>query len=91
MQSQEMSELAETLAVTQAAVMFQSLAIVGALAEQRLVDPLKVAAWAETLATGQGLDLAPKIREGIAAQLTAFAVVLRSMTAKPPGSGNVRQ
>jgi hypothetical protein len=43
-------ELIKELAVANTAAMFQNLALIGALAERRLVDPAKVADWAEFFA-----------------------------------------
>jgi hypothetical protein len=71
--------------------LFEAAAIVGALAERRLVDPLKVAAWAEMFAKGQGKELAPETRKLVAEGLNGFALVLRSMVTKPAGGGHARQ
>jgi hypothetical protein len=73
-----------------AGAIYRDIAIVSALREAGLVDPLKVAAWAELLATGMGsdqMDMAPEIRAGIAGQLTTFAGMLRGMAAVPAGAG----
>ena len=45
-------ELKKELAVANATAMFQNLALIGALAERHLVDPAKVADWAEFFAKG---------------------------------------
>jgi hypothetical protein len=45
-------DLAKELAVVNATAMFQNLSIVGALAERHLVNPAKIAEWAEFFATG---------------------------------------
>jgi hypothetical protein len=45
-------ELVKEVAVAKATAMFQNLAIIGALAERHLVDPAKVADWAEFFAKG---------------------------------------
>jgi hypothetical protein len=46
----EHDELADELAVAFATAMFQNLALIGALAERHLIDPAKVADWAEFIA-----------------------------------------
>jgi hypothetical protein len=91
MTENEKTEILQLAAVTQASAMFQALAIVAALAERRLVEPLKVAAWADVFAQNQGGNQSAAIREGIAQQLVGFASVLRSMATKPAGGGQVRQ
>ena len=48
----EFDELLKEVAVAETTAMFQNLALVGALAERGLVDPAKVAAWAEFFAEG---------------------------------------
>jgi hypothetical protein len=45
-------KLAKELAVVNATAMFQNLALIGALAERHLVDPVKVADWAKFFADG---------------------------------------
>jgi hypothetical protein len=57
------------------------------LAARRLVDPLKVAAWAEMFAKGQSKDFAPEIRELVAQGLNGVAIARRSMATKPAGGG----
>ena len=91
MTEKEKTEILELLAVAQAGAMFEALAIVGALAERQLVDPLKVAAWADVFGQNQGGNQTSAIREGIAQQLVGFASVVRSMATKPAGGGQVRQ
>ena len=76
---------------TLTASMFESLAIVSALAEQRLVDPLRVVAWAEMFARGLPSNLPPEVRTGVQSQLTSFATVLRSMATMPAGTPELRQ
>lgn len=46
----EHDELVKELAVTNTTAMFQNLALIGALAERHLIDPAKVADWAEFFA-----------------------------------------
>jgi hypothetical protein len=46
-------DIAIEVAATRAIAMYQALAVVGALAEARLIDPMKVAAWAQVFAKGQ--------------------------------------
>ena len=48
----EIDELLKEVAVANTTAMFQNLALIGALAERRLVDPAKVAAWAVFFAEG---------------------------------------
>jgi hypothetical protein len=50
----EHDAIAEELAVATTAATFQNLALIGALAEHRLVDPAKVANWAEFFALEMG-------------------------------------
>jgi len=85
-------ELVEVGAITAGTAMYQACAIACALAEAKLVDPMKIAQWAETMAAistsnkdHQAVSLA------IAERLREFAGVLRSMATKPAGSGQMRQ
>lgn len=93
MTDEERRAIGEQVAIAQGAAIYQGCAIVGALAERGLVDPLKVAAWADFFAEnqGRGNDLPPSVREGVAAGVAEFAKVLRAVARKPPGSGEVRQ
>ena len=74
--------------IAAAAGMFQSAAVVGALVESGVIDPQKVAAWAEMFADGQSQKLSPDVREAVAQHLKGFASLIRSMPTKPPGAGN---
>ena len=69
------------IAQTGAASMFQSLAIVGALAEARTIDPLKVAAWAEVFAKHYGMS--PQAAD----QVRQFASLIRSLVKVPAAAG----
>lgn len=78
---------AAALGVATASAMMCSAAIVAALAQSGAVDPLMVAAWAETFATGQSAALAPELRDGVVGQLRGFAGLLRAMATVPAGAG----
>ncbi len=69
-----------------AAGMFQSAAIVGALAEAGAVDPKRVAAWAEMFADGQSQNLSAEVRSAVAEHLRGFAKLVTSLPTKQPGS-----
>jgi len=87
----EEADLARALTVSRGAATYRCCAIVAVLAEEGLVDPLKVAEWADLFAASQGNDLALEIRDGIAAEVRGFADLLRSMTLKPSDAhGNAR-
>jgi hypothetical protein len=83
----EFDELLKEVAVAKTTAMFQNLALVGALAERRLVDPAKVADWAEFFAKGMensGNDsAAPAHLRTAAGLLRDYAKQLMS-TVKPP-------
>ena len=74
-----------------AAAMFQSLAIIGALAERGLIDPRRVAAWADFFATSQTGGVAPDIGAGAAAALGNFSSVIRAMADKAQANSPVLQ
>ena len=81
-------ELKKELAVANATAMFQNLALIGALAERHLVDPAKVADWAEFFAKGMenGVGNGPADPEHlrkVTAQLRDYAKQLMNI-AKPP-------
>jgi hypothetical protein len=48
----ERDEIASAVAIAISASAFQNLALIGALAERKKVDPAKVAAWADFFAKG---------------------------------------
>lgn len=81
-------ELVKEVAVANTTAMFQDLALIGALAERRLVDPAKVADWAEFFAKGMenspGSDPAnlEHLRK-VADRLRDYAKQLMNI-AKPP-------
>ncbi len=63
--------------------MYQGMAIVAALAERGLVDMIRVAEWADTLAAMQAAGDAPGTPNVIAQGLRSFSAVLRAMAAPP--------
>ena len=73
------------IAQTGAASMFQGLAIVGALAEARTIDPLKVAAWADVFAGH------PTVSRQTADQVRQFAELIRSLVKVPPVAGKAQR
>jgi len=80
-------ELLKEVAVAKTTAMFQNLALVGALAERQLVDPARVANWAEFFAKGlenSGNDsAAPAHLRTAAGLLRDYAKQLMN-TVKPP-------
>ena len=71
-------ELKKELAVGIATAMFQNLALIGALAERHLVDPVKVADWVEFFAKGMENSVGngpanPEHLRKVAAQLHDYA------------------
>jgi hypothetical protein len=86
-----MKDLVDFGAVAVAVPTFQSAAIVAALAERGLVDPIKVAAWVDTFAAGAANDQSPEIRREIVSALRDFATLLRSMASRPATAGAGRQ
>lgn len=71
-------ELANEIAVTNTTATFQNLALIGALAERRLVDPAKVAEWAEFFAremehSAENSAANPEHLQSIAARLREYA------------------
>jgi hypothetical protein len=77
----------ETVAAIAFAPMYYCAAIIGALAERGALDPMKVAAWADVFAKGQGKDLPEAVRAALADQLGQFAELIRSMATVPKGAG----
>jgi hypothetical protein len=65
-------ELTKELAVATATAKFQNLALVGALIERQLVDPARIADWAEFFANGMGNSVVDGTQE-VAAQLRNYA------------------
>jgi len=83
-------ELKKEVAVANTTAMFQNLALIGALAERHLVDPAKVADWAEFFAQGMengaGDGTAnPEHLQKVAARLRDYARQLVK-SVKPPES-----
>jgi hypothetical protein len=81
-------ELVKELAVTNTTATFQNLALIGALAERHLVDPAKVADWAEFFAremedsAGDGPANLEHLRK-VAARLRDFARQLANVMKRP--------
>jgi hypothetical protein len=81
-------ELVKEVAVANTTAMFQNLALIGALAERHLVDPAKVADWAEFFAremensAGSGPANLEYLRK-VAARLRDYARQLVNIV-KPP-------
>lgn len=74
--------------VTASAGMLAMAGLVGALAEARVIDPNKVAAWIDVMASGGvGKDQSPAVVEGIKAQLDGLTHMLRAMATIPPNAG----
>jgi hypothetical protein len=78
------------VAVANTTAMFQNLALIGALAERHLVDPAKVADWAEFFAKGmensaEECTANPEHLRKVAARLRDYARQLVN-SVKPPQS-----
>ncbi len=86
-----MRDLVEATAVQTGVAAFQSWSIVAALAERSLVDPVRVAVWAEFFAENANQNLAPLMREAIAEALRDLAKMIRAGATKPAGGGQVKQ
>lgn len=86
-----MADLAGSLSaiagVTGGVGMYQTLPVIGALAEARVLEPAAVAKWAEFFADGLSAALAPDTRKAIRDQLKTFASTIRSLSTLPPGAG----
>ena len=67
--------------------LYQSLAIVAALAEARLLAPTAVSKWADFFAANLPPNTSPDVREGIRAGIEGFAATLRCMAKLRPGAG----
>jgi len=87
MTEDETKEVATMVGIASGVAMYQTLAVIGALAERRLIDPLKVADWAKVFANGLGPDLAPDVHDSIRQQLEGFAEVIRSLNEMPRNAG----
>lgn len=79
--------LATAMTVTNGAGLYQALAIVGALAEARAIDPMAVAKWADFFAATLPPLPPPDAREAVRAGLAGFAAAIRSMATLPAGAG----
>jgi hypothetical protein len=86
----EHDDLVKELAAANTAATFQNLALIGALAERRLVDPANVADWAEFLATEMenSADSAnPEHLQKIAARLRDYSRQLMNIVEPPEAQG----
>lgn len=86
MTEDETKQLAVFHAIESMASMYQSLAVVGALVEKGLIDPMRVAHWAAFFATQSPNDL-PEVKAAIADRLKQFAELIEAMAKKPAGAG----
>jgi hypothetical protein len=86
-----MRDLAEAFnaatATTGGVALYQSLAIIGALAEARLLDPRAVAKWASFFAESLPPTTPPEAHESVRAGIEGFALALRALAELPPGAG----
>jgi type IV secretory pathway TrbF-like protein len=87
MTPEETRDVVEAATATISASMLMAASIVGALTAQGLVDPFKVAAFAEMFASAPPPSQPPAVQENVKAQLQGFAHVVRSMATKPAGAG----
>ena len=87
----EIIQSAHAAAVAVGVATFQCAAIVAALKQAGAMDPENVAKWAECFASMPLPNLTAPYNESIAAALRNFAGVIRSMDAKPAGSGEMWQ
>ena len=84
----DLSEAIQTLAAASIGVgLYQSLAIVAALAEARVLDPMAVAKWADFFAANLPPNTAPGAREAMRDGISGFAAAVRSMATVPKGAG----
>jgi hypothetical protein len=74
-----------TQAVEGIANMYQTLAVVGVLAERHLIEPDKVADWISKFLSeiGTSDELPPQIKSGVAARLEVFLTTLNINFEKP--------
>jgi hypothetical protein len=84
----EHEELAKVVAAANTAAMFQDLALIGALAERHLIDPAKVADWAEFFAKRMEKSAAngsasPEHLRKVATRLRDYAGQLMNITIPP--------
>ena len=86
-----MEDLAGSLSaiagVTGGVATYQTLSVIGALAEARALDPAAVAKWAEFFAEGLSPAMGPDTRNAIRDQLKTFAATIRSLSTLPPDAG----
>ncbi len=83
--------LASIVAATAGASLYQSLAIIGALAEARVLDPLAVAKWALFFAANLPPGPTPEARQAMREGVEGFAATVRAMATKPLGAGDRTQ
>lgn len=79
----------EALAQIAITPMYYAFSVVGALAERGLIDPLRVADFADMFASGQthGQDSTETARSAITNRLKEFSDIIRAMMTAPPGAG----
>jgi hypothetical protein len=75
-------ELTKELAVANATAKFQNMALIGALIERQLVDPAKIADWAEFFANRMENSVVYGAQE-VAARLRGYARELKDIVRLP--------
>jgi xanthine dehydrogenase iron-sulfur cluster and FAD-binding subunit A len=75
-------ELTKELAVANATAKFQNMALIGALIERQLVDPAKIADWAEFFANRMETSVVDGAQE-VAARLRSYARELKDIVRLP--------
>jgi hypothetical protein len=75
-------ELTKELGVANATAKFQNMALIGALIERQLVDPAKIADWAEFFANSMENSGANGAQE-VAARLRSYARELKDIVRLP--------
>jgi hypothetical protein len=80
-------ELRAAVAAMSGVGLYQNLAIIGALAEARVVNPMAVAKWADFFAANLPANTSPDARKIMHEGITSFASAIRSMATVPPGAG----
>jgi hypothetical protein len=79
--------LRASVAATGGVGLYQSLAIIGALGEARIVDPMAVAKWADFFAVHLPANTSPDARAIMHEGLSGFASAIRSKATIPKGAG----
>jgi hypothetical protein len=83
----DVASIDDKIAVAYGAAMYQNLAIVCALAQSGVIDPLKVAAWAEMF-KGALPEMPTNQRLGIVEGLAGFAEMISLVAKMPEGAGH---